>query len=117
MNKKFTIVKVLPYGEDFIPTTADLERWRNLFAENKITTEEAIATGEVEIETVSLPEDGENSLTLVKIGNENYIPTTEDLEKWRALFEEAQKDPNFKIFTAPDVDVSIINIGDIVDVE
>ncbi len=42
-----------------------------------------------------------NPLTLVKIGGagENYKPTPVDLEAWRQVFEEAQYDKDFKIFT------------------
>lgn len=42
-----------------------------------------------------------NPLTLVKIGGagENYKPTPVDLEGWRQVFEEAQYDKDFKIFT------------------
>ena len=42
-----------------------------------------------------------NPLTLIKIGGagENYKPTPVDLEAWRQVFEEAQYDKDFKIFT------------------
>ncbi len=42
-----------------------------------------------------------NPLTLVKIGGggENYKPTPADLEAWRTVFEDAQYDKDFKIFT------------------
>lgn len=42
-----------------------------------------------------------NPLTLVKIGGggENYKPTPADLEGWRQVFEDAQYDKDFKIFT------------------
>lgn len=42
-----------------------------------------------------------NPLTLVKIGGGagDYKPTPQDLELWRQVFEEAQYDKDFKIFT------------------
>jgi hypothetical protein len=119
MNKKLTIIKVLPNGEQFHPTVADLEHWKNLFLEKKMTIDEAVATGEVKVETVPLPEesDQDHSLWLVKIGTENYQPSTEDLDNWREVFKTAQYDSDFKIFTHPAVEVNIIKIGDIVAVE
>jgi hypothetical protein len=49
-----------------------------------------------------------NPLTLVKIGNdgpEGLHPTFADLEAWRQVFEDAQFDKDFKIFTHPGVSV------------
>jgi len=46
-----------------------------------------------------------NPLTLVKIGSENYKPTFADIEAWRSVFEEAQYDKDFKIFTHEGVTV------------
>lgn len=40
-----------------------------------------------------------NPLTLVKVGGEDYKPTPADLDSWRQIFEEAQNDKDFKIFT------------------
>jgi hypothetical protein len=40
-----------------------------------------------------------NPLTLVKIGNNEFKPTPIDLEHWRDVFENAQYDKDFKIFT------------------
>ncbi len=40
-----------------------------------------------------------NPLTLVKIGGEDYKPSPTDLDAWRQVFEEAQNDKDFKIFT------------------
>lgn len=40
-----------------------------------------------------------NPLTLVKVGSADYKPTPADLETWRNIFEEAQYDKDFKIFT------------------
>ena len=49
-----------------------------------------------------------NPLTLVKIGTdgpEGLHPSFADLEAWRQVFEEAQYDSDFKIFTHPGVAV------------
>ena len=40
-----------------------------------------------------------NPLTLVKIGSADFKPTFADLEAWRNIFEEAQYDKDFKVFT------------------
>lgn len=40
-----------------------------------------------------------NPLTLVKVGGDTYYPSPIDLEQWRQVFEEAQNDKDFKIFT------------------
>jgi hypothetical protein len=54
-----------------------------------------------------LPRD----LLIVKVGDCNYKPTAQDLEKWREVFEQAKGDPDFKIFTHPDVSVTQLEIG------
>lgn len=49
-----------------------------------------------------------NPLTLVKVGGEGadaLHPTFADLEAWKQVFEEAQYDKDFKIFTHPGVTV------------
>lgn len=49
-----------------------------------------------------------NPLTLVKIGSENFRPSPTDLEAYRQVWEEAQYDKDFKIFTHNDVVVERI---------
>jgi len=117
MSENLTIVKIM--GRDGIVSQKDLEKWRNIFAEKRMTNEEAVATGEVEIESIptSDPNSGENYLTLVKLGNEDYKPTPQDLQIWREIFEDAKGDPDFKIFTHPEVSIEVIKIGDIIAVE
>lgn len=117
MANKLTIVKVLPHGEDCSPTQEDLERWHKLFQEKKVTLEEAAQAGDIEYEVLPEKEEGEYYLTVVKIGGENYMPTFEDLEQWRKVFEEAKDDPDFKIFTHPEVEVNVINVGKIIATE
>lgn len=52
-----------------------------------------------------------NPLTVVKIGSADYKPTFADLEAWRSVFEEAQYDKDFKIFTHEGVDVTRVGYG------
>jgi hypothetical protein len=52
-----------------------------------------------------------NPLTLVKIGSQEFRPTPVDLEAWRNVFEEAQFDKDFKIFTHDAVNVERIGYG------
>jgi hypothetical protein len=50
-----------------------------------------------------------NPLTLIQIGASNSdgnYPRQEELDAWRAVFEAAQYDKDFKIFTHPDVKVT-----------
>ncbi len=54
-----------------------------------------------------------NPLTLVKVGGGagDYKPTHADLEGWRSIFEEAQYDKDFKIFTHEAVTVERVGYG------
>lgn len=52
-----------------------------------------------------------NPLTVVKIGSADYKPTAADLEAFRQLFESAQYDKDFKIFTHEAVSVERIGYG------
>lgn len=52
-----------------------------------------------------------NPLTLVKIGSADFKPTFADLEAWRSVFEEAQYDKDFKIFTHEGVAVERVGSG------
>jgi hypothetical protein len=52
-----------------------------------------------------------NPLTLVKIGSADFKPTHADLEAWRSVFEEAQYDKDFKIFTHEGVAVERVGYG------
>lgn len=52
-----------------------------------------------------------NPLTLVKVGTNDYKPTPDDLETWRNVFEEAQYDKDFKIFTHSGVSVERVGYG------
>jgi hypothetical protein len=52
-----------------------------------------------------------NELTIVKVGGNGYSPTAEELEQWRKIFEEAQNDPDFKIFTHDAINVTQLEVG------
>jgi len=52
-----------------------------------------------------------NPLTLVKIGSADFKPTVADLEAWRQIFEQAQNDKDFKVFTHEGVDVTKVGSG------
>lgn len=52
-----------------------------------------------------------NPLTVVKIGSADYKPTFADLEAWRSVFEDAQYDKDFKIFTHEGVEVTRVGYG------
>lgn len=116
MTNKLTIIKVLDKRNDSQVTIQDLERWRSIFADHRMTEEEAVATGDVIIEHIATPEN-EDYITFVKVGTDDYKPSYEDLEAWRKVFENAIDDPDFKIFTHPGVEIEIIPIGKIVAVE
>jgi hypothetical protein len=62
-----------------------------------------------------------NPLTLVKIGNdgpEGLHPTAGDLEAWRAIFEAAQSNKDFKIFTHPGIAVERVGYNQgLVDIQ
>jgi hypothetical protein len=58
-----------------------------------------------------------NPLTLVKIGSAEYKPTPQDILEYRDIFEQAEADRNFKIFTHQDVTVERVGAsGGIYDI-
>jgi len=52
-----------------------------------------------------------NPMTLVKIGSAQYKPTLADIQGYRDIWEQAQYDKDFKIFTQNDVTVEKIGSG------
>lgn len=52
-----------------------------------------------------------NPLTLVKIGSADFKPTPEDIASYRDIWEAAEADRNFKVFTHQDVTVEKIGSG------
>lgn len=114
-NRKLTIVKILP--KDGTISQADLEKWHQIFRNGTMTPAEAEKTGEVVVEQIPCPKPGQHFITLVKVGNEQYKPSAEELEQWRLVFEEAAKDPDYKVFTHDAVNVEVIDIGNIVAVD
>lgn len=109
---KITIVKVGTI-DDELPSEKDLERWRENF---ETATKAELEEAGVDVSTVEINED-ENYITFVKVGNEDYKPTLDDLESWRSVFEDAMGDPDFKIFTHHAVTIEAIPIGKIITVE
>ena len=57
-----------------------------------------------------------NPLTLVKVGSADFKPTFADLEAWRNVFEEAQYDKDFKVFTHEGVTVERVGYTGINDI-
>jgi hypothetical protein len=47
----------------------------------------------------------ERSLTVVKVGNSDYMPTPKDLEEFKKVFEQAKADKDFSLITHQAVDV------------
>ena len=52
-----------------------------------------------------------NPLTLVKVGSADFKPSFADLDAWRNIFEEAQYDKDFKVFTHEGVTVDRVGYG------
>lgn len=93
MKNKFTLIKV---GKDnYRATPQDLEFLSGIFDKRSFSAKEIDDYGIV-IEEVEFSDD---SMILVRIGKEDYNPTSVDLDHWRQVFEEAQNDKDFKIFT------------------
>ncbi len=44
-------------------------------------------------------------MTLVKVGNKNYRPTPEELDKIREIFEQADTEDKFTVFANSDISV------------
>jgi hypothetical protein len=106
-KRKLTIVKI---GNcNYKPSPLDLERWSSVF-EGKFSRKEMLETYphlkdfplSVEITEV---DESDRDILLVRVGDDNYKPTPEELEHWKEIFEEAAQDPDFKIFTHSSIDV------------
>jgi hypothetical protein len=114
-NRKLTIIKILPKNGTI--SQEDLDRWHEIFRNNLMSVEDAVKTGEVEVQNLPVARNNDHYLTLVRVGSDEYHPTMEDLENWRNIFDQASKDPDFKIFTHKDVHVEVIELNKIVAVE
>lgn len=58
-----------------------------------------------------------NPMTLVKIGGPEHKPTPADLDQWRNIFEQAQYNKDFKLFTHNEVTVERVGYsGGVLDV-
>lgn len=51
-------------------------------------------------------------ITVVKIGDETSRPTPADLDAWRQVFEQAQYDKDFKIFTHSGVTIETLYLDE-----
>ena len=110
-SRPLTIVKV---GDHlYHPTVGDIDKWRRIF-EGEMEFED-FPEGKnqhVSVETIDLShKTNERSVVLVKVGSETHIPTEAELNEWRDIFEKAQYDPDFKIFTHPHVNIEVLNFG------
>jgi len=114
-NRKLTVIKVLPKNGTI--SQADLDKWHEIFRNNTMTPVEAMATGEVIVENIPVARSGQNFITVVRVGSDEYSPSFEDLENWRNIFKDAEKDPNFQIFTHKDISIETIDVGEIVAIE
>lgn len=114
-NRKLTIIKILPKNGTI--SQQDLDRWHEIFRSNSMSAAEAAATGEVEVTELPVAKSNDHYITLVKVGSDEYLPTTEDLNAWREVFESASKDPDFKIFTHKDVNIEVIPLDKVIAVE
>jgi len=114
-NRKLTIIKVLPKDGTISPE--DLNRWHEIFRNNLMTPEDAVKTGEVEVQNLPVAKSNDHYLTLVRVGSDEYKPTVDELNQWRDIFSQAAKDPDFKIFTHKDVHVETIELGKVLAVE
>jgi hypothetical protein len=110
-----TIIKV--GDKDYWPTPADLERWRDIFTGQTSRAEmfekyPHMKGAPIEVSENAFDSDPDyHCVTLVKVGSENFQPTAADLEAWRQVFEDAQYDKDFKIFTHSSVEVQQIKFG------
>jgi hypothetical protein len=115
VNDPVTIIKV--GDQNYRPTADDLEHWRQIFT-GETSREEMFKKfphmKDAPIEVIENAFDSDpdyHSVTIVKVGSENFQPTAADLEAWRNIFEEAAYDKDFKIFTHSNVEVEQIKFG------
>lgn len=110
--QKLTMVKVVDEG--FHPTGEDVQRWNDLMAQdNRQELNELFNDGKLEYFTVSR-ESVKKQLMLVKIGEG---ATTQELEQWRDIFNRINNNPCSTVLYTGTIDISIIDIGNIVAVE
>jgi len=91
MKKKLTLIKVSSFDE----TLSTDELIKNQL--NKESSKEIIEY------------DDNNSLILVKIGDNHSKPTFDELEEWRRVFEQYVNDKEFMIISNNSIDIEVIN--------
>jgi len=109
-NFNISHLKLLSHPYDIRGTSVIVSIYKDLMLYDKIR-ESKFAQADMMI----------NPITLVKIGGNaegEYRPSPADLEHWRHVFEEAEYDKNFKIFTHQGVDVQRVGFsGAVLDVQ
>jgi len=110
VNNPLTIVKV---GNDtYKPSSEDLERWRAIFA-GQISLDDCpphMKQNPPSTEVFEADPDY-HRLLLVRVGDEQYSPSKEDLEMFRDIFQNAADDKDFKIFTHSSINIEEIRFG------
>lgn len=110
VNNPLTIIKV---GDNkYVPTPEDLERWRSIFA-GEISLDGCpphMKQQPISSEIFEADPDY-HRLLLVRVGDDTYSPTATDLEEYRKVFEMAQNDKDFKIFTHSSIQVEEIKFS------
>ena len=114
MSRRYTIVQIVSH--DYRPAQADLDKWRQIFAEKSMTEEEAMATGEVVITHATIPEDSQ-FITFIKLGDNDYHIGMNELESWRNLFNDVANGEDYIIFTGIPILIETVNVGEIIAVE
>lgn len=109
VKNPLTIIKV--GDENYKPSSQDLERWRDIFAEN-ISLEDHPNMKRMPITTEVLEmEPDYHRVLLVRVGDESCKPSQQDLEAYREMFEIAADDKDFKIFTHSAIQIESIRFG------
>ncbi|HLG27731.1 MAG TPA: hypothetical protein VI423_08095 [Paenisporosarcina sp.] len=86
------------------PFPSDLERWRAKYESSDVTPQDLENEGVI-VEEIDATGVG---MTLVRVGDDTYKPSPQDLGEWRLLLENAACDPDFKIFTNHGIKIEYI---------
>lgn len=111
MNK-LTIVKVRNINGDPV-TTADLELARDTWEQSNGP---AIVNGKLQTSCEDITGDDDKEIHLIKINptNNGWNPIGDDLKAWGDVLADAIKDPDFKIFTHHQVEITKIPASSII---
>ncbi len=111
MNK-FTVIKVLSNKEKILKQ--DVEKYKKLFLDKEKSLQESIEKEEVFLEHIPKIE---KSITLVRVGNDNYQPTPEEIETFREAFKEAMESDNGFVVVPKYVEVDVIDVDSVLEIE